>query len=208
MVLFLVAMAVTLLAVTSHIRQEKKVKDLRNADIASCIEDIRNVTQTFQGVSIRGHTIDFGSRATFENNSHVLQPDQQDLIRGFVPRLLEIARHPKCERWLKEIVVDGFASRSGTYIFNLNLSLQRSERILCVLLDASAPNAPGIVDRRLIRKLFLVGGSSFNSIRQTDAESRRIEFRLNFREPAEERSSQVDSDVTAQDDAHCPIDRP
>ena len=35
-------------------------------------------------------------------------------------------------------------------------------------------------DRRLIAQRFFVGGASFNSLRQNDAESRRIEFKLEF----------------------------
>jgi len=80
-------------------------------------------------------------------------------------------------------VVEGFASQEGSYLHNLNLSLERSERVLCVLLDASAPNAPSRADRKTIRQQFLVGGSSFNAaILDKPEKSRRVAVRLEFKD--------------------------
>ncbi len=76
--------------------------------------------------------------------------------------------------------MEGFADQSGSYLYNLNLSLQRSQAVLCALfappLDGEAP----LSDRQLaeIRDLFVVGGYSFNDARLTAAESRRVELRL------------------------------
>ena len=185
MVLFLVAMAVALMGVTQGLRKMEETRKDREDTIQSCIADIDQIAQKpeFKGVKVRGQTIDFGSLAEFRKNGHELNPERAAFLRNFVPQVLEVARHPNCQKWLKRFVVEGFASQEGSYLYNLNLSLARSQRVLCVLLDASAPDAPSQADRQLIRQLFLVGGSSFNAaILDQPEKSRRVELRLEFKE--------------------------
>lgn len=202
MVLFLVAMAVALMGVTQGLRKMEESRKDREETIQSCIADIAQIAQKpeFQGVKVRGQTIDFGPLAEFRKNGHELSPQRMAFLRAFVPQVLEVARHPHCQQWLKRLVVEGFASQEGAYLYNLNLSLARSQRVLCVLLDASAPDAPSQDDRRLIRQLFLVGGSSFNAaILDNPEKSRRVELRLEFKE--------LRQDCRAADTA-CPSDAP
>lgn len=110
------------------------------------------------------------------------------------------------QKWLKRIVVEGFADQRGTYLHNLNLSLQRSERVLCILLESPkrASDALPEADRLLIRELFLVGGSSFNALKASLEESRRIELKLEFLELEEKRATP--RDVPLDEDARCPLD--
>ena len=91
-------------------------------------------------------------------------------------------------------MVEGFADRRGTYLLNLNLSLQRSERVLCVLLSAPDSDERKMSPEELeqIRELFLVGGYSFNSQKASLDESRRIELRLEFLSVGERRASTED----------------
>lgn len=105
----------------------------------------------------------------------------------------------------KRVIVEGFASQSGTYIHNLNLSLQRAERVICALLDPSVRDALAEADRRDVRNLFLVGGSSFNALKPSDAESQRIELKLEFLAYGEsrERIREAPLDQTLL----CPLDK-
>ena len=61
--------------------------------------------------------------------------------------MLAIAKDRLGQRWLKQIVVEGFASPEGDYLYNLNLSLRRSQRVLCALL------APPPSDEALLNKM-------------------------------------------------------
>ena len=83
---------------------------------------------------------------------------------------------------MKRIVAEGFADQRGTYLFNLNLSMQRSQRVLCALLAPPLPDESAMSEEELeqIRELFLVGGYSFNSAKPSLEASRRIELRLEF----------------------------
>lgn len=205
MVLFLVAMAVALMVVTQGLRSiEDKRKD-REESILTCIAELDKVARRpeFRGVKISGQTIDFGPLAEFKKNSNQLSQDRMEFLRAFIPEVLDVARTPHCRKWLRRYVVEGFASQEGSYLHNLNLTLERSQRVLCVLLDASAPDAPSLADRKTIRQQFLVGGSSFNdAILNQPEKSRRVALRLEFKEL---RKECLPTDATCRADEAPPI---
>jgi outer membrane protein OmpA-like peptidoglycan-associated protein len=180
MVLFLVVMAAALLSVTAGIQHTEAQENARAQSIGSCMAEVKVYTDTIPEVRVKEHSVDFGTRAKFQNNSSQLDQAQQEFLRRFVPKVLGIARKPVCQEWLKQIVVEGFASQSGTYLHNLDLSTQRSERVLCTLLASSAATRLNEADRRLVQGLFFAGGYSFNSAKKTDQDSRRIELKLEF----------------------------
>ncbi len=67
--------------------------------------------EVFPGITIRGTTIDFGDQARFDTDSAVLTGSQARHLRAFVPRVLAIARDPLGQRWLKRVVVEGYADQ-------------------------------------------------------------------------------------------------
>lgn len=182
MVLFLVAMSVALLAVTKKQSDEEREEKERGEAIARLMGEIEKSAQ-MAGVRVTDRTIDFGARGQFEREGqNRLSPQQRDLLMNFTPELLAKLRSPDGAKWFKRAVVEGYASKTGTYLFNLNLSLERSERVLCELLrEDKAGNSLSFDDRKLIATKFFVGGASFNSLRDTDDASRRIEFKLEFK---------------------------
>jgi outer membrane protein OmpA-like peptidoglycan-associated protein len=189
MVLFLVVMSVALLAVTKTVSEIEKQKAQREQDIAKLLDEVEKAATAYPGVRVdkNQNVIDFGDKARFDKGKNLLSPDQARLLRGFVPEVLAIARDELGQKWLKRVVVDGFASPEGDYLLNLNLSLQRSERVLCALLAPpyAGEHAMSQAELEQIRDLFLVGGYSFNAAKYnavTDSydESRRVELRLEF----------------------------
>ena len=220
MVLFLVAMSVALLAVTKKVSEEEREDKERVEAIASLMEEIRLVLshKEFEGVRVIGNTIDFGPRGRFEREGqNTLSVPQRELLRLFTPRLLEQLRTSDAgKHWFKRAVVEGYASQTGKYLFNLNLSLERSERVICELLrdPNNGQAALSEEDRKLIATRFFVGGASFNSLRATADDSRRIEFKLEFKSRQERREEDtqpapaVDETVLAQaldPKERCPI---
>src|SRR5665213_3500950 len=119
MVLFLVAMAVALMAVTKPLAVGEARGKARQGGIDTCMGDMEKVTRSdeFKGVVIRGDSIEFGTLVEFGNNEHTLEPGQEHFVRAFVPRVLEVVRHDACKEWLKRVVVEGFASQVGTYLY-------------------------------------------------------------------------------------------
>ena len=215
MVLFLVAMAVALLSVTQGLRQMDESRQSRDTAIQSCLADLQTIIQRpeFKGVQLRGQTLDFGPLAEFRKDSNELEAQRMGFLRRFVPHMLEVARSAPCQAWLKRFVLEGYASPEGSYLYNLNLSLERSQRVLCVLLDANAPQPLTLGDRKAVREMFFVGGSSFNSaILNQPEKSRRVELRLEFKELGKsclpgipDCDSDEVSPIPWDDDYKCPV---
>ena len=205
MVLFLVALTVALFAITQTVNEEAQQKETRSDEIADFMQQLRALSERHTGISVRGTAIDFGERARFRSNSHRLEPEQVRLLRDFVPQVLELARQPLGARWLKRITVIGYADARGQYLYNLNLSLQRSQRVLCALLVPQATLSPlSESDRQDMRRLFMVSGASFNALKDSPEASRRIELRLEFLEKGE--ASAPSSALPADEDPRCPLD--
>lgn len=217
MVLFLLAMVVAMLGMTQGLRKMDETRKGRSEAIQACLADLRVITQRpeYAGVRLRGQTLEFGPLAEFGKGGNDLTPERARFVRALVPQVLALARTPGCAAWLKRFVVEGYASPEGSYLYNLNLSLERSQRFLCVLLDTSAADALSREDRQAVRELFLVGGSSFNSaVLNQPEKSRRVELRLEFREA--DASCEVDAPGCAgrqrqplawDDDVKCPVTR-
>jgi outer membrane protein OmpA-like peptidoglycan-associated protein len=206
MVLFLITMAVALMTVTQGLRNIDEQKRNREASISSCMNEIADLTRerVFNGVEVSGYSIKFGTLAEFPSGRNTLDQSQSLFVREFVPRVLTIAREKSCDRWLKRITVDGYASEGGSYLYNLNLSYQRAQRVLCVLLDSNVPGTLSMSDRRFIRKRFFPSGSSFNERKNKPEESRRVELTLEFRDI--DAQDVRPPELPWDDDKRCPSD--
>jgi outer membrane protein OmpA-like peptidoglycan-associated protein len=180
MVLFLVVMSVALSSVTAQESSEGQ----RNKDIQTILNGLEEEAKNFPGIVVdeTRQVISYGTRAQFELNSSTLTSEQQALLRAFVPAILRQANSDLGKRVLKRIVVEGYTDKTGSYLSNLNLSLQRSQRVLCSMFAKPLAGEMALTQDQLedIRALFLVGGYSFNAAKDTDALSRRVEMRLEF----------------------------
>ena len=211
MVLFLIVMAAALLSVTRGVRSIEAQERHRVRLIQSCMGQVADYTRTIPGVRLADRSVDFGPLARFDNNSSDLSEVQQEFLRRFIPRVLALARAPVCDAFLKQIVVEGFASQRGSYLHNLDLSTRRSERVLCALLRPAPGSELTDADRELIQQLFFVGGYSFNSAKKSDGDSRRIELRLDFyalKEKREIAAKKIDAPAAgfSRNDLRCPVD--
>ena len=211
MILLLVVMCVALLAVTRTIskhdreaqeREDAKTKllELLTDNLKRCGDDVKVISERL--------VIDFGSQATFETNKHQLTHDQSRYLRRCVPEILAIAGGELGKKWIKRIVVEGYADPRGAYLYNLNLSQQRSERVLCVLLEQGIRGEPVLTpeERKQVRDLFLVGGYSYNSSKDSLEKSRRVELRLEFWQLDENREPSSEDTSGVVPDPICPLD--
>lgn len=181
MVLFLAAMAVTIAIVTRTIDGGQ---NQYRREIASICEQIGNSLKDAPDIQVdcANQRITFPRVGTFPFNSYSLSPDGEAALARLVPAVLEAADSQLGRKWLKQIVVEGYTDPVGGYLYNLHLSLQRSEYVLCLLMDPNRNRNLSLTEEQLarVRRLFLAGGVSFNNQRSTADESRRVELRIQF----------------------------
>lgn len=182
MVLFLLVMAVTLVAVTQSIDAATRDVIERRADISTLMAMIAKDPQSKGvGVDQQNFRIDLGKEVRFDSGSYTISAPAGEFLRQYIPVLLRAKDTAEGQRWMRSIVVEGFTDEDGTYLYNLQLSLDRSRSVVCSLFQgAGTANALSPEQLRKIQALFLVGGYSFNSIKKDKAESRRVEFKVDF----------------------------
>lgn len=181
MMLFLVVMAVSIIAITnpgpenSHAGEVKKL----------CIE-IKREAEKIEGVTVdcdNQRRVDFGPQALFQNNEYALSAETKRKLREFVPIIHSVVNKDTSRHLLKEVIVEGYASQTGSYLHNLQLSMRRAESVLCTLFETPQTDEKPLSDdeKTMIRDLFLVGGYSFNNGEgKSDVQMRRVEFKLEF----------------------------
>lgn len=182
MVLFLVVMAVTLVSVTQSIDAATRATIERTAAISKLMAMIaKDAQKAGVGVDQQNFRIDLGKQVRFESGSFTINVPAGQFLRSYVPLLLRAKDTPEGQRWLRSVVVEGFTDEDGTYLYNLQLSLDRSRSVVCSLFQStSSGDALTPEQLRKVQELFLVGGYSFNSIKKDKAESRRVEFKVDF----------------------------
>jgi len=182
MVLFLVVMGVALLAVTKNVTEQEKKQEQHRRDIERIMERFENAAKRHEGIKVDKvrQVIDFGQRAQFAFGDWRLDTQQENVLRQFVPEILMLANDDLGKSILKRIVVEGYTDKTGSYLSNLNLSLLRSQKVLCTMFATSGPSLLSAEQKEQVRGLFFVGGYSFNAAKDTAEESRRVEMRLEF----------------------------
>jgi flagellar motor protein MotB len=184
MVLFLLVMAVTLISVTKDVTTAEQRKIQREKDIQELMATIRENSRAFPEVKVDESTyrIDLGDVVRFDSGKANIGEDGSRFLRSYVPVLLSAQASELGQKWIRRIVVEGFTDQDGTYLLNLGLSLQRSQRVVCVLFDRPYAGETPLseVEKRQIQDLFLVGGYSFNSMKASKEASRRVELKVDF----------------------------
>lgn len=184
MALFLLVMAVTLISVTKDVTAAERRKIQREKDIQELMEQIRQDSREFPEVRVDSSTyrIDLGNIVHFDSGRADIGETGSRFLRTYIPVILKTQATALGKEWIRRIVVEGYTDQDGTYLFNLGLSLRRSKSVVCTLLNSSNSNEPPLSDeqRQQIVNLFLVGGYSFNSIKASKEESRRVELKIEF----------------------------
>jgi outer membrane protein OmpA-like peptidoglycan-associated protein len=126
-------------------------------------------------------SVDLGTAAIFPLGSDRLSADQEALLRNYIVHLVDLVHDDPTMFPLKNITVMGYTDPAGSYLFNLDLSARRSERLMCALLDP-AQRGTEMTDAevRTIRRLIKVGGYSIGDPGQSAQKNRRLALKLDF----------------------------
>jgi outer membrane protein OmpA-like peptidoglycan-associated protein len=185
MILFLIVMVASLLMMTKRIAAAEQGEKARAADISNLCKRLQLKATGLNRkivVDCRDNRINFGEAGRFGYNGYKLGPDGQQALRQVVPLVIEAASSEEGKKWFKQVLIEGFTDTDGSYLYNLHLSLQRSEWVMCTMLDDRFAATTGLSSeqKQQVRELFLAGGVSFNNAKDSKEASRRVELRLQF----------------------------
>jgi len=153
MVLFLVVMGVALLAVTKTVSEREKLEEQHRQDIERILQRFDEASKRYDGIKVDKlrSVIDFGERARFALAKSTLTTEQEGVLRQFVPEILNLANDELGKRILKRIVVEGYTDKTGSYLSNLNLSLQRSHEYSCAMFSNTGQNLLTTTEKGYVR---------------------------------------------------------
>jgi len=191
MMIFLIMAVVTIVVMQRHmnmIGDDGRKSNERQIEIERFANNVKNKSKEISPaprISTIKDTvrIDLGESVNFVSGSSEISKEGKDFLNQYIPKLLDVARDDLGQKWLKRIVVEGFTDSDGSYLFNLDLSLERSRKVVCAMFEPindSGKRAMSKEDLNLVRDLVLVGGYSFNSMQSSKARSRRVELKLEF----------------------------
>jgi outer membrane protein OmpA-like peptidoglycan-associated protein len=185
MILFLIVMVASLAMMTKRIAAAEQGEKARAGDIANLCQRLQFKARQLNRnivVDCRDNRINFGEAGRFGYNDYKLGATGQQALREVVPLVIDAAGSEEGKKWFKQVLIEGFTDTDGSYLYNLHLSLQRSEWVMCALLDDRFDAMTGLSQQQKhqVRELFLAGGVSFNNAKDSKEASRRVELRLQF----------------------------
>jgi outer membrane protein OmpA-like peptidoglycan-associated protein len=215
MTLFLVVMAVTIVMLKKKYETQDAALQAREATISACAADLQKIAndkfpgqariEYSKGDAIR---IDLGSIVKFDDGKYAIDKDASAFLRMYIPTVLQTVKNNQCKKYFRRVIVEGYTSKTGDYMTNLRLSLERSKEVVCVLARTNSDGSGGLSpeDKNQIKSLFLVGGFSFNSQKKSDEESRRAELKLEFWQLGDDKKRQDESsmNLSGKDFGVCP----
>lgn len=129
--------------------------------------------------------IRFSSGVFFDYNSSTVSPEGKQRLEEFVPKYISILLSDKFKEHVSQIIVEGHTDQNGSYIYNMNLSQNRSFAVVSEILS---DNFKQFEHRDQLQTLITSNGRSFsepilNSAGQIDPDkSRRVEFKFRLKD--------------------------
>jgi outer membrane protein OmpA-like peptidoglycan-associated protein len=166
MTLFLVVMAVTIVMLQKKYEQQTKLDKEREETIAVCAQNLKEIADSrFYGQArieySRGDAIriDLGSIVKFDDGRHYIRPEASKFLREFIPTVLQTVKNNQCKQYFRRVMVEGYTSKTGDYMTNLRLSLERSKEVVCELAKTEPDGTGGLSleDKNEVKRLFFVG---------------------------------------------------
>ena len=173
-------------------------------DLVKALKEEFNDSDLQVEVDEQTGAITFNSNILFEYNEDTLKDSGKEFLNEFLPRYASVLLGDKYKDYISEIIIQGHTDKSGTYIYNLDLSQKRAYSVAEYCLD---DNSKVLDSTQLenMRSVVSVGGSSYsNPVYKDDGEidedaSRRVEilFRLKDEEMITEMMEILNSEGTS-----------
>lgn len=127
----------------------------------------------------------------FSYNKSVVRPQFKEILEQFFPRYLNILLKPQYADKIAEVRIEGHTDIQGDYIYNLQLSQDRTRNVMKILLNLPYYESLYGTDKAKLRYWLTANGLSFGRTldedgnrtlfsgkKPDDLKCRRVEFRI------------------------------
>lgn len=129
--------------------------------------------------------IRFSSGVFFSYGSSEVSDKGRKNIESFVPKYIKVLLSDEFREHISQIIVEGHTDKAGTYLYNLELSQERS---FAVVEEIYSDDFPQFEEKEDLRQLITSNGRSFTvpmykENGEIDSEkSRRVEFKFRLKD--------------------------
>jgi len=126
-------------------------------------------------------TISVSEGVLFDFNQSELSAEGKVFLSDFIPKYCAILfDNPEIGREITAVIVEGHTDEVGSYQFNMGLSLRRAYSVVAYIFDPQAfPNFPYSA---ILQQKLSANGRSKVDLKNTSAQSRRVEFKFRLRD--------------------------
>ncbi len=151
---------------------------------------IHALTQEFSqehiSIEVDPHTgaIRFQGGVFFEHDSTEITESGKEYLRAFIPRYMSIILRPEFQPYISQVIVEGHTDKTGTYLYNLDLSQRRAFAVVRYVLSEDFPDFP---EREAMQQVITANGRSYSQPLEENGvidwdKSRRVEFKFRLKE--------------------------
>jgi len=154
-------------------------------------ELIEELRKTFQDSNLQMQidpktgAIRFSSGVFFEYDSSRISTEGRENLENFVPKYINILLSERFREHISQIIIEGHTDKSGGYLYNLELSQDRS---FAVVSEIMSEDFPDFKYKNDLREMVTSNGRSFSEpIYKENGEvdsdkSRRVEFKFRLKD--------------------------
>lgn len=129
--------------------------------------------------------IRFSSGVFFKYDSAEVSKEGRENLESFVPKYISILLSEEFRNHVSQIIIEGHTDKSGSYLYNLELSQNRS---FAVVEEIFKEGFPGFKGKQDLRQLITSNGRSYTVPMYNDngeidsGKSRRVEFKFRLKD--------------------------
>ncbi|WP_232336774.1 OmpA family protein [Planococcus lenghuensis] len=165
-------------------RQIDEVTTLKADIIAALMEEFKDSNMNIE-VDPQTGAIRFPGNILYEYDSTELSEEGVAFLRNFVPKYFGIILQERFKDDIASIIVEGHTDKEGSYLYNLNLSQQRS---FSVVEEIYQEGFPDFEQKEISKEILTSNGRSYTvPVENEDGtysaeKSRRVEFLFRLKE--------------------------
>ncbi|NLY31099.1 MAG: OmpA family protein [Firmicutes bacterium] len=138
------------------------------------------------GVEVDPQTgaIRFQGGVFFEVDKTEISDSGREHLQQFIPKYMSIILSPAFRPHIAQIIVEGHTDKTGSYLYNLDLSQRRAYAVVRYVLSPEFPDFP---EKHLLQTVLTANGRSWSQPLKVDGvidwdRSRRVEFQFRLRD--------------------------
>lgn len=163
-----------------------KIIGVRKMIIEELKEEFENSDLQIE-IDVETGAITFSNGIFFDYDKYDIKDMGKEYLKKFIPQYIKVLLNDRNKEYISEIIIEGHTDKSGTYIYNLELSQKRAFEVAKYILSDEF-NEISINEKEKLRTILTANGRSYSYYITNDKgeidedKSRRVEFKFRLKD--------------------------